>query len=270
MAKSPGERNCPDRDAAISGILTRSVDSSVCLRFLPHGVSRLRREASVRFLFVRYSPNAGRRTRLRLPIARGHHQDYYFEPERKRSAPICGVWGAGCVDHPGSTGLLVTGSPGRRFGPGADPARPKLRAGIVGDRAKTPARRKQTRVASRSCWCTLPPWRYIQDTRIIKGFSSCRHRPRSTRLLIQPDDIPAWILKPGRDLRCVGADRLHDLAAVLHDRFHYRLGVFHHNVEDHSRLRAGGTAEYPDSAHLANPVVERRAAVAAFANVPAE
>src|SRR5438876_5292158 len=96
--------------------------------------------------------------------------------------------------------------------------------------------------------------------------------PSSRRLgsLVQADHVPGRIPEPRRDLLRVPADRLHERPAMRDDVLDGRGDALHHDVDHEARSAGGWPAEYPGPADRAHRVVERRRAVAALANPPAE
>src|SRR5262249_6920260 len=89
----------------------------------------------------------------------------------------------------------------------------------------------------------------------------------SAAFLIEPQDVARGVAEPGGDLGRVGADGLHDLTAVGHDKVEGCCDVLDHDVDQHARL-GRRAADDPGAAHLPHPIVERQAALAALADVP--
>src|SRR3989442_4657781 len=79
---------------------------------------------------------------------------------------------------------------------------------------------------------------------------------------IQTDHVSGGILEPRGDLRGVGADRLHEQAAVGDEGVNRRGHAIHHDVKEQARLTPGLAARDPRPAYLTDCVVECRVAVA--------
>src|SRR5689334_2764050 len=89
-------------------------------------------------------------------------------------------------------------------------------------------------------------------------------------LLIKSDDVSARVAKPRRDLRCVRAYRLNDLASVGFHQLNRRGYAVHHHVHQQAWLLRRRTLEHPRSAHLARRIIKSGAAVAARPDIPSE
>src|SRR5258708_11344754 len=101
-------------------------------------------------------------------------------------------------------------------------------------------------------------------------FASKCWEQESRRLLVETDHVSTRIAEARGDLGRVGADGLHDRAAVGDDGLHgYRYAV-DHDVKHQAGCCAGRASENPGAAHLAYGIVKGDAAVVAFADVPSE
>src|SRR5262245_16169214 len=90
------------------------------------------------------------------------------------------------------------------------------------------------------------------------------------RLLVEADDVSTRVAKPRRNLWSVSPDGLHDLAAIREACLRSVSHAINHHVEQQSRRGRGWPSKDPRSTHLASRVVKGYAAIAAFADVPAE
>jgi hypothetical protein len=87
----------------------------------------------------------------------------------------------------------------------------------------------------------------------------------SGRVLVEADDVSARIAEPGGDFGGVGADRLHDFAAMGYNGVNSGGHTINHDVKEEAGLSRGRAAEHPRAAHFAGGIVKSGAAVAALA-----
>jgi len=92
----------------------------------------------------------------------------------------------------------------------------------------------------------------------------------SGRLLVEADQVPGGVAEPGRDLRRVDPDRLHDLASVSADGVKGLGHAIHHDVKQKAGIRRGGAAEHSGAACFPSGVVKCSSDIPAFPHIPAE
>jgi hypothetical protein len=92
----------------------------------------------------------------------------------------------------------------------------------------------------------------------------------SPALLVKPDDVAARVPESRRDLRRVGADRLHDLSSVGGHQLQRGRYAIHHHVHQQAGCRSGRPSQNPRPAHLADAIVKCGVTVAALPYIPAE
>src|SRR5439155_2758197 len=92
----------------------------------------------------------------------------------------------------------------------------------------------------------------------------------SSGLLVQADHISSRITEPRRDLGCVRADWLHDLAPIGYHSVNGRGHAVHQDVKEEPGLSCGRAPEDPRAAHSPGCIVKSSATIAAFADGPAE
>src|SRR6267143_1986405 len=90
------------------------------------------------------------------------------------------------------------------------------------------------------------------------------------RLLVETDDVPRRIPKPGGNFRSVDADGLHDLASVGYDRVHGGGDAVNHDVNEQTGLWRRRPTGHPGAADLTDSVVEGGLPVTSLSETPAE
>jgi hypothetical protein len=88
--------------------------------------------------------------------------------------------------------------------------------------------------------------------------------------LVEADDVSCGIAEAGGDFGGVGADGLDDFAAVSYDRVHRCGYAAYHDVNEEAGFCRGRATEDPSAVDFADGVVKGSAAIAAFADGPAE
>src|SRR5712664_3535752 len=89
-------------------------------------------------------------------------------------------------------------------------------------------------------------------------------------LLVEADHVSSRIAEPRRDLGCVRANRLHDLAPLGYHRVNGRGHAVNHDIKPEAGLCCGRAPEHPRAAHFAARIVKCSAAIASFPDSPAE
>src|SRR5689334_9037303 len=109
-------------------------------------------------------------------------------------------------------------------------------------------------------------WSGAETTRRLLGGSAFR----SSRLLIEADDVPSRVAKPCCDFGCVRADRLHDLTPIGHNHVEGCGHTIDHDVDQKARRRSRRAPADPGAAYLASRVVKGGVTITALPDVPAE
>src|SRR5256884_3205720 len=130
-------------------------------------------------------------------------------------------------------------------------------------------RRRPSTTRMTGAWNVLPA--NPKPTRPTVSMDRCRRASAlPAGFLVETDHVSGGILESRGDLRGVGADRLHEHAAVGDDGVNRRGHAVHHDVEEKARLRPGLAARYPGTAHLADRIVERGMTIAPLPEAPTE